>query len=92
MWNTGCNVVYNRTAKRLLYIVDGEDTSRTLLVPPDDESSFAGTIFPWADRDGQVPFLVLSHADLHIDVRRLEGSRVGLTVLVWGGTGPIRPA
>jgi len=30
MWNTGCNVVYNRTTKRLLY---GENTSRTLLVP-----------------------------------------------------------
>jgi hypothetical protein len=54
MWNTGCNVVYNRTAKRLLYLVDGEDPSRTLLVPPDDESSFEGTIFPWADRDEEV--------------------------------------
>ena len=54
MWNTGCNVVYNRTTKRLLYVVDGENTSRTLLVPPDDESSFGGTIFPWADRDDEV--------------------------------------
>jgi hypothetical protein len=25
MWNTGCNVVYNETPKRLLKIVDGED-------------------------------------------------------------------
>ena len=28
MWNTGCNVIYNRTAKRLLYVVDGEDTKK----------------------------------------------------------------
>jgi hypothetical protein len=54
MWNTGCNVIYNRTAKRLLYVVDGEDQSRALLLPPDDESSFKGTIFPWADRDDEV--------------------------------------
>ncbi|HEX3957921.1 MAG TPA: hypothetical protein VHZ03_14985 [Trebonia sp.] len=54
MWNTGCNVIYNRTAKRLLYVVDGEDSSHTLLVPPDGESSFTGTIFPWADGDNEV--------------------------------------
>jgi hypothetical protein len=46
MWNTGYNVVYNRT----LYVVDSEDTSQTLLVPPDDESSSGETILPWVDR------------------------------------------
>src|SRR4051812_25084312 len=51
MWNTGCHVIYNRTPKRLLYVVDGEDQSRTLLIAPGDEASFKGTIFPWADRD-----------------------------------------
>jgi hypothetical protein len=54
MWNTGCNVVYNRTDKRLIYIVDGEDQSRTLLVPPEDEASFRGTILSWANSDEEV--------------------------------------
>lgn len=54
MWNTGCNVVYNRTEKRLLYVVDGEDPKRTLLIPPEDEATFEGTIVPWADRDDEV--------------------------------------
>lgn len=45
MWNTGCNIACNRTTKRLLYVVHGEDTSRAP-VPPDDASSFGGTIFP----------------------------------------------
>ena len=53
MWNTGCNVVYNRT-KRLLSIIDGEDPSRTLLVEPNNEASFKGTIVPWADKDDEV--------------------------------------
>lgn len=55
MWNTRCNVIYNRTAKRLLYVVDGEDTRHTLIVPPEDESSFEGIIFPWCNRDEEVP-------------------------------------
>lgn len=54
MWNTGCNVIYNRTPKRLLYIVDGEAPNRTLLIPPADEASFAGQFVPWADRDSEV--------------------------------------
>jgi hypothetical protein len=54
MWNTGCNVVYNRTDKRLLYIVDGEDQNRTLLIPPQEEASFKGTIIPWAANDEEV--------------------------------------
>ena len=53
MWNTGCNVVYNRT-KRLLMIVDGEDPARTLIIEPNNEASFAGTKLPWADRDDEV--------------------------------------
>jgi hypothetical protein len=54
VWNTGCNVVYNRTAKRLLRIIDGEDQSRTLVVEPSNEESFKGTIVPWADKDSEV--------------------------------------
>jgi hypothetical protein len=54
MWNTGCNVIYNRTAKRLLYVVDGEDPSRTLIIPPEDELTFNRTILPWADKDSEV--------------------------------------
>jgi hypothetical protein len=53
MWNTGCNVVYNRT-KRLLMIVDGEDPARTLIIEPNNEASFAGIKLPWADRDDEV--------------------------------------
>lgn len=54
MWNTGCNVIFNRTVKRLLHIVDGEDPARTLTIAPQDELSFKGTIIPWADRDDEV--------------------------------------
>lgn len=42
MWNTGCNVIYNLTAKRRLNIVDGEDPRHALPVDPGDESSFNG--------------------------------------------------
>jgi hypothetical protein len=54
MWNTGCNVVYNRTSKRALYIVDGEDPTRMLVVPPGGEAAFNGTIAPWANSDSEV--------------------------------------
>jgi hypothetical protein len=53
MWNTGCNVIYNRT-KRLLRVIDGEDPARTLVIEPNNEASFTGTIVPWADRDNEV--------------------------------------
>ncbi len=54
MWNTGCNVVFNRTEKRLLYVVDGEDPKRTLTIAPGDELSYGGTIVPWAASDNEV--------------------------------------
>ena len=54
MWNTGCNVVYNRTALRLIYIVNGENQNRTLLIPPGNEFPFAGDKFPWANSPEEV--------------------------------------
>jgi hypothetical protein len=54
MWNTGCNVIYNRLQKRRLIIVDGEDPKRMLPIPPEDEAAFNAVIVPWANSDGEV--------------------------------------
>jgi hypothetical protein len=42
LWNTGCNVVFNRT-NHLVYVRDGEDKYRQLIVEPSTEASFQGT-------------------------------------------------
>jgi hypothetical protein len=54
MWNTGCNVIYNRTAKRFLFVLDGEDPKRVPPIPSQDEAAFSGTIVPWANTDAEV--------------------------------------
>jgi hypothetical protein len=53
LWNTGCNVVFNRT-NHLVYVRDGEDKYRQLIVEPSTEASFQGTKFPWCNSNSEV--------------------------------------
>jgi hypothetical protein len=53
LWNTGCNVIFNRT-DHLLSVEDGEDKYRHLTIEPGEAISFRGTIFPWCSTDDEV--------------------------------------
>jgi len=53
MWNTGCNRISNRL-NAPLFILDGEDTSLKIQIPPGGVSNWESVIFPWCNRNEEI--------------------------------------
>lgn len=53
--NAGCLVISNETTDPF-FVLDGENASLNLYIPPMSASSFGGTIFPWCNNASEVKF------------------------------------